>query len=148
MTEKEIRFGFTTGSCAAAAAKAATYMLLTGNIKNEITIETPKGIPYHAQIVEIARREKLVRCAVIKDGGSDPDVTTGCHVFAEVTYGGEGTMLKDRERKACEDITMLKDREKKACEDVVMSKDRERKACEDGQEERKRKAHGTGNAWV
>jgi len=148
MTEKEIRFGFTTGSCAAAAAKAATYMLLTGNIKNEITIETPKGIPYHAQIVEIARRENLVQCAVIKDGGSDPDVTTGCHVFAEVTYGGEGTMLKDRERKACEDITMHKDREKKACEDVVMSMDRERKACEDGQEERKRKAHGTGNAWV
>ena len=120
MTEKEIRIGFTTGSCAAAAAKAATYMLLTGNIKNKITIETPKGIPYHAQIVEIARRENLVRCAVIKDGGSDPDVTTGCHVFAEVTYCGEGTMLKDRERKA----------------------------CEDGQEERKRKAHVTGGAWV
>lgn len=102
MAEKEntVRFGFTTGSCAAAAAKAATYMLLTGKQKNEITIETPKGIPYHAQIVEITRQEDLVRCAVIKDGGSDPDVTTGCHVFAEVTFdlqtagvlidGGEG----------------------------------------------------------
>ncbi|MCR5460684.1 MAG: cobalt-precorrin-5B (C(1))-methyltransferase CbiD [Acetatifactor sp.] len=88
MAEKEntVRFGFTTGSCAAAAAKAAAYMLLTGKQKNEITIETPKGIPYHAQIVEITRQEDLVRCAVIKDGGSDPDVTTGCHVFAEVTY--------------------------------------------------------------
>ena len=82
----EIRFGFTTGSCAAAAAKAATYMLLTGKEKTDITIETPKGIPYHAEIVEITRQEELVRCAVIKDGGSDPDVTTGCHVFAEVTY--------------------------------------------------------------
>lgn len=95
----EIRFGFTTGSCAAAAAKAATYMLLTGKEKTDITIETPKGIPYHAEIVEITRQEELVKCAVIKDGGSDPDVTTGCHVFAEVTYadaigilidGGEG----------------------------------------------------------
>ena len=88
MAEKEstVRFGFTTGSCAAAAAKAATYMLLTGKLKDEITIETPKGIPYHAQIEEITRLEDLVRCAVIKDGGSDPDVTTGCHVFAEVTY--------------------------------------------------------------
>ncbi len=131
MTEKEIRIGFTTGSCAAAAAKAATYMLLTGNIKNEITIETPKGIPYHAQIVEIARREDLVRCAVIKDGGSDPDVTTGCHVFAEVTYCGEGTMSKAREKAACEDVTMSKNREKEACEDMQF-----------------RKAHGTGNAWV
>ena len=88
MAEKEstVRLGFTTGSCAAAAAKAATYMLLTGKLKDEITIETPKGIPYHAQIEEITRLEDLVRCAVIKDGGSDPDVTTGCHVFAEVTY--------------------------------------------------------------
>ena len=81
-----VRYGFTTGSCAAAAAKAATYMLLTGKEKQEITIETPKGIPYHAQLVEISREETKVRCAVIKDGGSDPDVTTGCHVFAEVTY--------------------------------------------------------------
>ena len=81
-----VRIGFTTGSCAAAAAKAATYMLLTGKEKREITVETPKGIPYHAQLVEISREESKVRCAVIKDGGSDPDVTTGCHVFAEVTY--------------------------------------------------------------
>ena len=84
--KKEIRYGFTTGSCAAAAAKAATYMLLTGKEKQEITIEIPKGIPYHAKLVEISRGETAVRCAVIKDGGSDPDVTTGCHVFAEVTY--------------------------------------------------------------
>ncbi|MCR4599174.1 MAG: cobalt-precorrin-5B (C(1))-methyltransferase CbiD [Acetatifactor sp.] len=90
--ETEVRFGFTTGSCAAAAAKAATYMLLTGKEKTEITIETPKGIPYHAQIVEITRQENKVKCAVIKDGGSDPDVTTGCHVFAEVTYGSEATI--------------------------------------------------------
>lgn len=59
-------------------------MLLTGKDKKEITIETPKGIPYNAQIVDTMRREDIVRCAVIKDGGSDPDVTTGCHVFAEV----------------------------------------------------------------
>lgn len=89
--EKEktnVRIGFTTGSCAAAAAKAGTYMLLTGMEKKTITIETPKGIPYHARLVEINREETKVRCAVIKDGGSDPDVTTGCHVFAEVTYLG------------------------------------------------------------
>ena len=45
-----MRYGFTTGSCAAAAAKAAAYMLLTGREKTEITIETPQGIPYTAQM--------------------------------------------------------------------------------------------------
>lgn len=80
------RIGFTTGSCAAAAAKAACYMLLTGKEKAEITIETPKGIPFTAKLVNIIREEKRVQCAVIKDGGDDPDVTTGCHVVAEVSY--------------------------------------------------------------
>ena len=46
-------YGFTTGSSAAAAAKAAAYMLLSGMEKTEITIETPKGIPYTAQITDI-----------------------------------------------------------------------------------------------
>ena len=70
-----MRYGFTTGSCAAAAAKAAAYMLLTGKIKNCITIETPKGIPYTAEVTDIVRGESQVSCAVVKDGGDDPDVT-------------------------------------------------------------------------
>lgn len=53
-----MRYGFTTGSCAAAAAKAAAYMLLLGRKKTEITIETPKGIPYTAQILDIRRTEE------------------------------------------------------------------------------------------
>ena len=80
-----MRYGFTTGSCAAAAAKAAAYMLLSGRQKNTITIETPKGIPYTADILEITRGEKAVRCAVRKDGGDDPDITSGTLIFAEVS---------------------------------------------------------------
>lgn len=102
-----MRYGFTTGSCAAAAAKAAAYMLLTGMEKTEITIETPKGIPYTAQILEIGRGENEVSCAVQKDGGDDPDVTTGALIFAKVSYGknapeagrspaaGDGTEAED-----------------------------------------------------
>ena len=82
-----MRYGFTTGSCAAAASKAAAYMLLTGKRKTEITIETPKGIPYTAQLVDIVRSEKEVSCAVEKDGGDDPDITTGTLIYAKVSYG-------------------------------------------------------------
>ena len=69
-----MRYGFTTGSCAAAAAKAAAYMLLTGKLKNCITIETPKGIPYTAEVTDIVRGESQVSCAVVKDGGSCWDI--------------------------------------------------------------------------
>lgn len=89
-----MRYGFTTGSCAAAASKAAAYMLLTGKLKNNITIETPKGITYTAQLVDITRKENEVSCAVEKDGGDDPDITTGAYIYAKVSYGenyGEGS---------------------------------------------------------
>lgn len=81
-----MRYGFTTGSCAAAAAKAAAYMLLTGLKKTEITIETPKGIPYQAEILDIMCSENEVSCAVEKDGGDDPDITTGTWIYAKVSY--------------------------------------------------------------
>lgn len=86
---KDMRYGFTTGSCAAAAAKAAAYMLLTGGIKTEITIETPKGIPYTAQLLDINRKEREVSCAVRKDGGDDPDITSGALIYAKVSLGSE-----------------------------------------------------------
>jgi cobalt-precorrin-5B (C1)-methyltransferase len=80
-----MRKGFTTGSCAAAAAKAAIYMLLLGQEKKNIEIETPAGVMFNAEIVDINRSEGQVSCAVIKDGGDDPDVTTGAHIVATVT---------------------------------------------------------------
>lgn len=80
-----MRYGFTTGSCAAAASKAATYMLLTGKIKEEIQITTPKGIVYNAKIEDIQKGEGYVSCAVRKDGGDDPDITTGMLVYSRVS---------------------------------------------------------------
>ncbi len=92
-----MRYGFTTGSCAAAASKAAAYMLLTGKRKTEITIETPKGIPYTAQLIDIVRNEKEVSCAVEKDGGDDPDITTGALIYAKVSYGA--LPLKEKQER-------------------------------------------------
>ena len=83
-SKKELRKGFTTGSCGAAAAKAALHMLLTGSLKDEIEIITPGGAVFRTEVKDIFREGNRVRCAVVKDGGDDPDVTTGLHVTAEV----------------------------------------------------------------
>ncbi len=80
-----MRYGFTTGSCAAAASKAAAWMLLAGCEKTSITIGTPKGILYTAEILDGKRSEREVSCAVIKDGGDDPDITTGTRICAKVS---------------------------------------------------------------
>lgn len=78
--------GFTTGSCSAAAAKAAAYMLLSGNVKNKISINTPAGIKYEPAIEDINIASDFVSCAVRKDSGDDPDVTNGCLIYATVSY--------------------------------------------------------------
>ncbi len=82
---KHLRFGHTTGSCAAAAAKAAAIMLLTGRRKEEIVLTTPKGISLTLPVREIVLGPDAVSCAVEKDGGDDPDVTTGTLIFAAVS---------------------------------------------------------------
>ena len=80
-----MRCGFTTGSCAAAGSKAATYMLFSGNEKKEISIDTPKGMTYTAEIEDISISPGEVSCAVRKDGGDDPDITTGTLVYSKVS---------------------------------------------------------------
>lgn len=61
-------------------------MLLTGKEKREIVIRTPKGIPWRAKICDTERQERAVSCAVKKDGGDDPDVTTGFYIRAKVFF--------------------------------------------------------------
>ncbi|MCR5611618.1 MAG: cobalt-precorrin-5B (C(1))-methyltransferase CbiD [Clostridiales bacterium] len=83
---KKLRLGYTTGSCAAAAAKAAAWMLLSGKRKESITLETPKGIALTLAVEDISIGESAVSCAVRKDAGDDPDVTDGALVYAEARY--------------------------------------------------------------
>ena len=82
---KKLRFGYTTGSCAAAAAKAAAWMLLTGQKKETISLTTPKGVTLTLAVEDISMGSDRVSCAIRKDSGDDPDVTNGALVFAEVT---------------------------------------------------------------
>ena len=82
---KQLRLGYTTGSCAAAASKAAAFMLLSGKRKETITITPPKGITLNLEVLEITMEPDRVRCAIRKDGGDDPDITNKTLIFAEVT---------------------------------------------------------------
>lgn len=81
---KRLRLGYTTGSCAAAAAKAAAFMLLTGRRKETVTLDTPKGIRLELEVREITMEPEKVSCAIQKDSGDDPDVTGGTLIFATV----------------------------------------------------------------
>ena len=86
-----MREGFTTGSCAAAAAKAAAYMLLSGREKKNISILTPGGRTFESELLDIRREKNSVSCAVRKDGGDDPDVTTGAMIYAKVSISEDET---------------------------------------------------------
>ena len=74
--------GYTTGSCAAAAAKAAAEMLLSGEEIRQVRLLTPKGIELYLELEEIMRKKSEVSCAVRKYSGDDPDVTNGTLVCA------------------------------------------------------------------
>lgn len=122
-----MRTGYTTGACAAAAAKAATLALLTGEPQRESTIRLPMGrdaaftlkrceltaadsggngggraidgassrvaagaSPAAAAIPHAGASPRAALCSVIKDGGDDPDVTSGAEICAKVWAGYDG----------------------------------------------------------
>lgn len=96
---QKLRCGYTTGTCAAAAAAGAAARLLTGETLPAVRIATPAGVTVEAELLQHAAGEGWAACAVRKDGGDDPDVTDGALIFARVERtdtpgiiidGGEG----------------------------------------------------------
>ena len=94
---QRLRCGYTTGSCAAAAAKAAAVMLLTGKEVCDVNIMTPKGIRLFLKVNEACVTSGEASCCIIKDSGDDPDITNGIRVYAKVSrsdvniiVGGKG----------------------------------------------------------
>ena len=85
-----LRTGYTTGSCAAAAAKAAVETLLTGKPAAEVTIQLPVGRPATFEVHRCDQAPGQVTCSVIKDGGDDPDVTHGAEICATVSLNSDG----------------------------------------------------------
>lgn len=95
--QKKMRCGYTTGTCAAAAAKAAAQMLLSGRKVTEVSVRTPSDITLTLPVCEIQRQAHTVSCAVQKDSGDDPDITNGILIFAEVSYiHHTGNVINDK----------------------------------------------------
>lgn len=90
---KKLRCGYTTGTCAAAATKAAVRMLLTQVSVKEIKINTPKGITLNLEILDITITDNYVICAVKKDAGDDADCTNGILVYSKASFEPSGIII-------------------------------------------------------
>ncbi len=83
-TRSGLQMGYTTGSCAAAAAKSGSRDVIVGRRDSPVRLLTPKGIELYLELEEIMRKMSEVSCAVRKYSGDDPDVTNGILVYATV----------------------------------------------------------------
>lgn len=85
---KGLRTGWTTGTCASAAAKAAALGLLTGVAQHEVEVALPGGrrVRFGAEADPVTPN----RCVVVKDAGDDPDCTDGARMTALVEPASSG----------------------------------------------------------
>ncbi len=81
---KELKIGYTTGTCATASAKAATHALLTGTYLKEVVLQVPAGRTFHIEPHDFQREDSYATCATRKYSGDDPDVTDGMLIYARV----------------------------------------------------------------
>ena len=96
------KYGYTTGSCAAGAAKGAAYGLLQGAIPDTIDLTTPANVTLKLSLIHRKVGKDFAECAVRKNSGDDPDITNGCEIFVRVErsdgngirfLGGDGVGL-------------------------------------------------------
>ncbi len=83
---KRLRSGFTTGACAAGAAKYAAHMLFTGENTGSVSINTPAGINPEFKVIDVVLRDSYAECSIIKDAGDDPDITNGIRITARAEF--------------------------------------------------------------
>jgi cobalt-precorrin-5B (C1)-methyltransferase len=90
---KAYRYGYTTGSCAAAAAKAAVGALLYGQFHDVVTIHTPANVDLSIPVHGYQPVGDGYQCRVVKDSGDDPDATNGIEVVALACRNTQHTII-------------------------------------------------------
>lgn len=89
---KSFRKGYTTGSCATAAAKVAALMVLRQQVINQISIVTPSGVTLRLNVEQPLICGQQASAAIRKDGGDDVDATHGMLIFAQVALNDSGSI--------------------------------------------------------
>lgn len=90
---KNLRCGYTTGSCATAAAKAAALMLESKEPVEYVEIDTPAGIKLKLEVHSPVILETYASCSIVKDAGDDPDNTDGIAIYARVNKRDDGQVV-------------------------------------------------------
>ncbi len=95
-SHKILRRGWTTGTCAAAATRAAVEALFTGEFPDPVEVTLPNGTRPSFALAVHALGEGWARAGIIKDAGDDPDVTHGALIIATVSRGEAGSGITFR----------------------------------------------------
>ncbi len=92
----KLRTGWTTGACATAATKSALNALILGNFLDPVSITLPKGQQPSFRLAYKALNKNWAKAGIIKDGGDDPDVTSGALIIVKVSQNknGEGVIFR------------------------------------------------------
>ena len=85
VNQKLLRCGYTTGTCAAAASKAAVAMLFKQESMDSVAITTPNQTDLIIDVLNPQFNDNVASCSIEKDGGDDPDITNGILVSSKVT---------------------------------------------------------------
>lgn len=92
---KKYKRGYTTGSCATGAAKAATHMFLTKETLETVNIDTPKGIPLNLKVENVDINNDFAQCSIQKDGGDDIDATHKMYIYAKAEHNDSNEIIID-----------------------------------------------------
>ena len=93
-TDKNLRYGWTTGACATAATKAALKKLWGGEFAETVTITLPRGETPVFELAHTASGDGWAEAGIVKDAGDDPDVTHGALIKARVAASAGGIVFK------------------------------------------------------
>jgi len=102
----ELRRGWTTGSCATAAARAAFHALHCGDFPDPVTIALPSGDRVAFSLAMHDRGEGFARAGIVKDAGDDPDATHGALIIAKVTGNAPGAGIAWRAGEGVGTVTL------------------------------------------